>query len=169
MDGEARMTQAGASVRSQDKQPWAIRGDDGELPAARPQWRAWARAGLGVVAIAFVNGVSHRSYEGTLSELGAHQLSTGVLLLLLAPWVLRIERRHPLPTGSAAAGRPVLGCRDSGFRVRLRPLRKQTAGPRWFMTTTSGADGCGSSMSFVSPWPLCWPESGGHRHRAANR
>ena len=68
-----------------------------------PQWSAWAKAWLGVVVIAFINGVLHRGNEGALGELRAHQLSTAVLLVLLAPWVLRIEGRHPLPTGSAAA------------------------------------------------------------------
>ncbi len=53
--------------------------------------------------IAFGNAVLHRGYEGALGELRAHQLSTAALLVLLAPWVLRTERRHPLPTRSAAA------------------------------------------------------------------
>jgi hypothetical protein len=63
---------------------------------------AWARAWGGVVAAAFVNGVLHRAYEGPLGELTAHQVSTVVLLLLLAPWVVRTERRHPLPTARDA-------------------------------------------------------------------
>ena len=70
--------------------------------------------------IAFGNAVLHRGYEGALGELRAHQVSSVVLLLLLAPWVRWVERRHPLPT--AAGGHsswPVLGrcdgCLEFGF------------------------------------------------------
>jgi hypothetical protein len=56
-----------------------------------------------VVVLAFVNGVLHRSYQRSLGEHRSHQLSCVVLLLLLAPWVRRTERRHPLPNTSAAA------------------------------------------------------------------
>jgi hypothetical protein len=65
-------------------------------------WPAWAKAWGGVVAIAFLNGVLHRTYEGALGERRAHQLSSFVLLALLAPWATRTERRHPLPAVLAA-------------------------------------------------------------------
>ena len=57
---------------------------------------------VGMVVIAFLNAVLRRGYEGALGELRAHQVSSVVLLLLLAPWVRWVERRHPLPTGRAA-------------------------------------------------------------------
>jgi hypothetical protein len=69
---------------------------------SRLDWPAWAKAWGGVVLIAFVNGVLHRAYEGALGELRAHQLSSVVLLVLLAPWAVRTERRHPLPSLPAA-------------------------------------------------------------------
>jgi hypothetical protein len=49
-----------------------------------------------------LNGVLHRTYEGALGELRAHQLSSFVLLVLLAPWAIRTECRHPLPSLPAA-------------------------------------------------------------------
>lgn len=61
-------------------------------------WAAWAKAWGGVVVIAFLNGILHRTYEGALGERRAHQLSSVVLLALLAPWAIRTERRHPLPS-----------------------------------------------------------------------
>ena len=65
-------------------------------------WAAWAKAWGGVVVIAFLNGILHRTYEGALGERRAHQLSSVVLLALLAPWAIRTERRHPLPSVPAA-------------------------------------------------------------------
>jgi hypothetical protein len=50
-----------------------------------PYSRGWATAWLGVVVLASVNGVLHRLYVGSLGELRAHQVSTLVLLILLAP------------------------------------------------------------------------------------
>jgi hypothetical protein len=67
-----------------------------------PDWPAWAKAWGGLVVIAFVNGVLHRSYERRLGELRSHQVSSLLLLGLLAPWVIRTEYRHPLPTLPAA-------------------------------------------------------------------
>jgi hypothetical protein len=68
------------------------------------QWRPWAVAWGGVVAAAFVNGSLHRVYAPLMPELTATQLSEVLLPLLVAPWVLRVERRHPLPDyGSAVA------------------------------------------------------------------
>jgi hypothetical protein len=72
------------------------------LESSGPYWRGWATAWAGVVVLAFVNGVLHRSYQETLGEHRAHQVSCVVLLILLAPWVWRTERRHPLPSTSAA-------------------------------------------------------------------
>lgn len=65
-------------------------------------WPAWAKAWDGVVVIAFLNGVLHRTYEGALGERRARQLSSFVLLVLLTPWAIRTERRHPLPSVPSA-------------------------------------------------------------------
>jgi hypothetical protein len=114
------------NLRSPNAQRPATRGHLGQVQASHPHWTPWAKAWLGMVVIAFVNGVLHRGYEGALGELRAHQLSTAVLLLLLAPWVWWSERRHPLPTTRAATQVGlVLGDRHGGLRVRLRPLRDQ--------------------------------------------
>lgn len=67
-----------------------------------PDWPAWGKAWGGLVVIAFVNGVLHRTYERRLGELRSHQVSSLLLLGLLAPWVIRTEHRHPLPTLPAA-------------------------------------------------------------------
>jgi hypothetical protein len=68
----------------------------------RTDWAAWSKAWGGVVVTAFVNGALHRGYATALGEPAATRLSEVVLPLLLAPWVLRVERRHPLPSGAAA-------------------------------------------------------------------
>jgi hypothetical protein len=72
----------------------------------------WTRAWTGVVVLAVVNGGIHRAYEQPLGELRAHQLSGVTLLLLLAPWAARTQRRHPLTTARAAveAGAVWAGC-----------------------------------------------------------
>jgi hypothetical protein len=70
--------------------------------ASKSSRKAWAIAWLGMLAIAFSNGVLHRSYEKAVGEHRAQQASSVLLLFLLAPWVWRTERRHPLPTGSGA-------------------------------------------------------------------
>ena len=62
----------------------------------------WGTAWLGMVVLAFLNGVLHRAYQGVLGERPAHQVSCGVLLVLLAPWVLGTERHHPLHDASQA-------------------------------------------------------------------
>jgi hypothetical protein len=93
---------------------------------SEPCSKAWAKAWLGTVVIAFVNGVLHRRYERTLGGLRAHQASSVVLLLLLASWVWRTERRHPLPTGSAAVQvGTFLGGSHGGLRILVRALRQQ--------------------------------------------
>lgn len=85
------------------QRPVAVAVRDNPEPALRRRYGgAWAEAWLGVVVIAFLNGVLHRAYSGRLGELRAHQVSCGVLLILLAPWVLHTERRHPLPAASSA-------------------------------------------------------------------
>ena len=72
-------------------------------PRARgAPWAAWSRAWLGVVVLAFVNGVLHRGYEGALGGLRAEQVSNVVLVVLLAPWVVRTEQRHHLSTAADA-------------------------------------------------------------------
>lgn len=63
---------------------------------------AWVKAWGGVVVLAFVNGAFHEGYQGALGELRAEQLSSVVLLLMLAPWVRWVEQRHRLPTTRAA-------------------------------------------------------------------
>ena len=60
-------------------------------------WAAWSAAWGGVVVAAFVNGALHRGYATAVGEPTARQVSEVLLPLLLAPWVLRVERRHPLP------------------------------------------------------------------------
>src|SRR5512133_2463758 len=65
-------------------------------------WPAWGKAWGGLVVIAFLNGVLHRIYERRLGELRSHQVSSLLLLALLAPWVIRTERRHPLSSLSDA-------------------------------------------------------------------
>jgi hypothetical protein len=64
--------------------------------------RPWASAWGGVVAAAFVNGSLHRVYAPLMPELTATQLSEVLLPLLVAPWVLRVERLHPLPDHASA-------------------------------------------------------------------
>ena len=54
-------------------------------------WPAWGKAWGGLVVIAFLNGVLHRTYERRLGELRSHQVSSLLLLALLAPWVIRTD------------------------------------------------------------------------------
>jgi hypothetical protein len=70
--------------------------------ARKRQWRSWAAAWGGVVAAASVNGSLHRVYAPLMPELTATQLSEVVLPLMVAPWVLRVEHRHPLPDRASA-------------------------------------------------------------------
>lgn len=56
----------------------------------------WAVAWGGVVVAGFVNGALHRAYAPLVGEPAATQLSEVVLPLLVAPWVLHVERRHPI-------------------------------------------------------------------------
>jgi hypothetical protein len=55
-----------------------------------------------VVAAAFVNGALHRAYAPVLGEPAATELSEIVLPILVVPWVLRVEQRHPLPSLKSA-------------------------------------------------------------------
>jgi hypothetical protein len=74
-------------------------------PAGEPrqrQWGSWAAAWGGVVAAAFVNGSLHRVYAPLMPDLTATQLSEVLLPLMVAPWALRVERRHPLPDRASA-------------------------------------------------------------------
>ena len=66
------------------------------------EWLAWSTAWAGAVALAILNGALHRGYQGALGELRAQQASSVALLVLLAPWMRWVERRHPLPTTAAA-------------------------------------------------------------------
>lgn len=76
-----------------------------EAARGRPvPWTAWSRAWLGVVGLAFVNGVLHRGYEGALGELRAEQVSNFVLVLLVAGWAVRTEQHHQLATARDAVG-----------------------------------------------------------------
>jgi hypothetical protein len=68
------------------------------LDATAVDWAAWSAAWGGVVVAAFVNGALHRGYAPTVGEPTATQLSEVVLPLLLVPWVVQVERWHPLPT-----------------------------------------------------------------------
>jgi hypothetical protein len=61
-------------------------------------WTAWSKAWGGVVVAAFVNGALHRGYATAVGEPTATQVSEVVLPLLVAPWVLRVDKRHRLPS-----------------------------------------------------------------------
>lgn len=65
-------------------------------------WGPWARAWLGVLAWAFVNGGLHRAYEPALGVLPAEQLSNATLLAVVMPWAVMVERRHPLTSHEEA-------------------------------------------------------------------
>src|SRR4051812_15284031 len=83
----------------------AARGETSGDEAARDlrvPWAAWSRAWLGIVGLAFVNGVLHRGYETALGELRADQVSNLLLLLLVAGWAARTERNHHLATARDA-------------------------------------------------------------------
>jgi hypothetical protein len=58
-------------------------------------WQGWAKAWGGLLVIAFSQRRIHRTYERGLGELRAHQLSSLLLLALLAPWAIRTERAIP--------------------------------------------------------------------------
>jgi hypothetical protein len=83
----------------------------GRRSTVTPRWvpedrAAWAVAWGGVVGAAFVNGALHRGYAPVLGEPTATRLSELVLPVLVVPWALRVERRHPLTsaTGALAVG-----------------------------------------------------------------
>jgi hypothetical protein len=57
----------------------------------------WTASWGGVVVTGFVNGALHQAYAPLLGEPAATRVSEVALVLLLAPWVLHVERRHPLP------------------------------------------------------------------------
>ena len=85
------------------RQPTLSRPASAAAPGGAGVLAGWTRAWTGVVVLAVVNGGLHRLYEQPLGELRAHQLSGVTLLVLLAPWAARTERRHPLRTAHAAA------------------------------------------------------------------
>ena len=70
--------------------------------ADRLDWSAWARAWLGLFAIAAANGALRQLYGQRLAEERAHQVSSVVLLVAIIPWVRRTQSRSPLPSTSAA-------------------------------------------------------------------
>jgi hypothetical protein len=72
------------------------------LGRRRTEWAAWSAAWGGVVVAAFVNGALHRGYATALGEPVATQVSEVVLPFLVAPWVLRVESRHRLPSRNDA-------------------------------------------------------------------
>lgn len=62
----------------------------------------WIAGWIGVVAIGFINGSIHRVYGGVMTELAGHQVSSVTYVILLAPWVLFLQARHPLQKTDAA-------------------------------------------------------------------
>ncbi len=65
-------------------------------------WRPWARNWLGVLALAFVNGGLHRAYQPTLGVLRAEQVSNLTLLVMVFPWTVLVDRRHPTSSAQEA-------------------------------------------------------------------
>lgn len=63
----------------------------------RRERMVWGASWGGVVVTGFVNGALHQAYAPLLGEPAATRVSEVALVLLLAPWVLHVERRHPLP------------------------------------------------------------------------
>ena len=87
-------------------------------------WDAWTAGWGGALAIAFGNAALHRAYAAALPELTADQLACVVLLVLILPWTVHVERRNPLDepgdavrVGLAWAGATVLFESGSGHYV----------------------------------------------------
>jgi hypothetical protein len=117
-----------------------------------PYLRSWTLAWIGVVVAAFINGVLHRGYEGALGELRAHQLSSGILLILIAPRVLHTERRHPLPSWPAAVRVGLLWAAATvAFEFSLATTSIRIVGRSCWTTMTCVRAGSGWSMSSLSP------------------
>lgn len=86
------------SERETARPPADVRG--GAVPAkafGRRERMIWGASWGGVVVTGFVNGALHQAYAPLLGEPAATRVSEVALVLLLAPWVLHVERRHPLP------------------------------------------------------------------------
>jgi hypothetical protein len=84
----------------------------------RPYLWSWTLAWIGAVVAAFINGVLHRGYEGALAELRGHQVSSGILLILIC--ALGVAYGATPPASQLVCGgarRAPLGGSDSGFRV----------------------------------------------------
>ncbi|MFC4785128.1 hypothetical protein ACT8ZV_11660 [Nocardioides sp. MAHUQ-72] len=77
-------------------------------------WRAWAAGWGGALAAAFLNATLRAGYGTLVGDLTADQIACVVLLVLILPWTVRVERRHPLEStrdavtvGAAWAGATV--------------------------------------------------------------
>ncbi|GAB3789049.1 hypothetical protein GCM10027601_30600 [Nocardioides ungokensis] len=59
-------------------------------------WDAWTMGWVGALGLAFANAALHRGYGGRLPELSADQVACVVLLVLILPWTVHVERHQPL-------------------------------------------------------------------------
>ena len=59
-------------------------------------WEAWTTGWVGALGLAFANATLHRRYGRRLPDLTADQVACLVLLLLILPWTVHIERHQPL-------------------------------------------------------------------------
>lgn len=63
----------------------------------------WAGAWGGAAALGVANGTTRDLlYKNRAGDLGAHQISTGILIAALAWYSRRLQRRWPIPTSRAA-------------------------------------------------------------------
>ena len=81
----------------------AHRGLERRSPQADTPLCPWMLAWLGLPVLGIANGVVRDvTYGQVASELAAHQLSTAILLLLLAAYLWALMRRWPIPTSRRA-------------------------------------------------------------------
>jgi hypothetical protein len=72
-------------------------------PHAATPLRPWMFAWLGLPVLGIANGVVRDvTYGQVASELAAHQLSTAILLLLMAAYLWALMSRWPIPTSRRA-------------------------------------------------------------------
>lgn len=66
-------------------------------------WRKWSVAWLGAVVLALINAmVREVAYAGAVSDEAAQKISTVTLIVLLAAYVILLERRWPPRTAGQA-------------------------------------------------------------------
>ncbi len=61
----------------------------------RGHWKPWGKGWLGVLVLAFINGGLHRTYEPALGVLRAEQVSNVLLVSVVVPWAVLVDRRYP--------------------------------------------------------------------------